>query len=308
MEKSFNLLVQTSESVDDTVKPLQSRRTFLKRLGLATAGVAVTSPEQLLAQTKQTELSPRAVLKEITKFISKHREQVDYAKIWAQNTPVLFIGERHTVMSDKNEVIKNLDLLKRLGLTHVAMEMLREEHQAIVDAYFSGKIDKQKVLEIFKDGWDEGPGIPEKYMELVDAIKTTGLKLLAVDLYTAGPEYDTEAFFKRRNENWARIIGEVIKQSPKARVLVYNGQSHSGYNMVDDSANEILKNVYNIQTTTAEFAGGEIAHDNFFFSDKIGKAAQTLKIGKTKFGLPVAPTAETREAVYMIHLPQTERK
>jgi len=283
-----------------------SRRDFLKKVALFGAAVVLTPKELLAQQTKSPELSDDAGIEEISHFITRHREIVDYAKLWPKEIPVLFIGERHTVKADKEEIIKNLAVFKKLGMTHLAMEMLREEQQKIVDDYSAGKIDRGKVLEIFKQGWDKRPGIAEKYMELLDAAKSNGMRILAVDLYTDSSEYGTTEFFRKRNANWARIA-ESILQDKKSRILFYNGQSHSGYNKVHDSANEILERT-GIKSSVVEFAGGEVApSDVYFFVDKVAKAAQNLEIGREKFSLRIKSDDDVRGMDVVIHLPQIEK-
>jgi len=279
-----------------------SRRDFLKKAALFSA-MAILSPKELLGQqTKFPELSDDAEIEEISKFINKHKEPINYAELWKKETPVLFIGERHTLKSDKDEIIKSLPEFKKLGVTHLAMEMLQEKQQKIIDDYLAGKVARDKVLKIFKNGWNKGPGIPEKYMELIDAAKSNGIRILAIDLYT---KYDTGKFFRKRNTNWARIAEAILKDK-KARILFYCGQSHSGYNKVDDSANEILKKI-GIKSKVVEFAGGEIASDDpYFFVDKIAKAAQNLKIDQKKFGLRINSNDDVRGMDYVIHLPQIE--
>lgn len=283
-----------------------SRRDFLKKAALFGAAVVLIPKELLAQQMKSPELSDDAGIKEISDFIAQHRETVDYAKLWPKEMPVLFIGERHTVKADKDEIIKNLAVFKKLGMTHFAMEMLREEQQKIVDDYLSGKIDKGKVLDIFKQGWDKGQGIPEKYMELLDVAKSNGMHILAVDVYTASSEYNTAEFFRKRNANWARIAESILKDK-KARILFYNGQSHSGYNKVHDSANEILESM-GIKSSVVEFAGGEVASDDtYFFVDKVARAAQSLKIGGEKFGFRIKSDDDVRRMDYVVHLPQIEK-
>lgn len=281
-----------------------SRRDFLKKVAVLGAALAL-SPKELLAQReKSPELSDNSGIEEISDFIAKHKEIVDYAKFWDKETPVLFIGERHTIKSDKDEVIKNLPIFKKLGMTHFAMEMLQEEHQKIIDEYFDGEISREKILEIFSKGWDKRPGMAEKYMELVDAIKLNGMHVLAIDLYTASSEYDTAAFFRKRNANWARIAESVLKDK-KTKILFYCGQSHSGYNKVDDSANEILEKM-GIKSRVIEFAGGEkTGQDAFFFVDKVAKAAKNIRVENEKFGLQIK-SDDVREMDYVIHLPQIE--
>lgn len=299
--------IEDSENSKDRKESSKlSRRDFLKKAALFGAAIALSPKELLAQQPKSPELSDDAEVKEISDFIAKHKEVVDYAKLWENETPVLFIGERHTLKSDKDEIIRSLPMLKKLGMTHLAMEMLREEQQQIVDNYLAGKITREKVLEIFKDGWDKGPGIPEKYMELLDAAKSNGMRILAIDLYTASSEYSTEEFFRKRNANWARIAESVLKDK-KAKILFYCGQSHSGYNKVDDSANEILEKM-GIRSKVIEFAGGEVApEDAYFFVDKVAKAAQGLKVGGEKFGLRVKSDDDVRGMDYVIHLPQVEK-
>lgn len=283
-----------------------SRRDFLKKTALLGAAVALSPKELFAQQTKSPELSANAEVKEISDFITKHKESVDYAKLWENKTPVLFIGERHTVKSDKDEIIKNLPILKKLGMTHLAMEMLLEEHQQIVDNYLDGKIASEKILKIFKDSWDKGPGIPEKYMELIDVAKSNSMRILAIDLYTASSEQSTGEFFRKRNANWARIAESILKNK-KARILFYCGQAHSGYNKIHDSANEILVEL-GIGSKVVEFAGGEIApQDPYFFVDKVAKAAEGLKIEGEKFGFRVSPANDVRGMDYVIHLPQIEK-
>ncbi len=291
----------------DVKKAAHSRRSFLKEVGAAAAGFAVRPVESLINQRTRPELSPNAGLAEVTDFISRNRERVDYGEIWPGNKPVLFLGERHTLKSDKDELIRSLAVLKRLGLTHVAMEMFQQEHQNAVDSYFEGRLGRDKIFAIFMDFWNKRPGIPEKYMELVDAIKAQRLRLLAIDIYTSAPEYSSGEFFRRRNRNWASLIGGTIREIPDARILVYNGQSHSGYNLADDSANEILKNEHKVESVTLEFAGGEAPGDTYFFVDKIATASRNLGVDKDRFGVPISSKFENRPNDYIVHLPQIER-
>ena len=281
-----------------------SRRTFLKNTAVLGATLAL-SPKELLAQQKG-ELSDDANIKEIANFIVYYRESVDYAKLWDNEVPVLFLGERHDVISDKNELIKNLPNFRKNGMTHLAMEMLRESYQGIIDGYINGEIDRGEVLKIFKKGWNKGLGIPEKYMEIIDVAKSNGVRILAIDLYTKSSNYFTSDFFRKRNANWARIAKLILKKNKRARILFYCGQSHSGYNKVDDTANEILESV-GIESKVVEFAGGKIAKGNaYFFTDKIAKAAQSVKLSGEKFSLRINSDDDVRGSDHIIHLPQIE--
>jgi uncharacterized iron-regulated protein len=140
--------IEDGENSKDRTKSSKiSRRDFLKQATVFSSAV-VLSPKELFAQQpKSPELSDDAEVNEISDFIAKHKEIVDYAKLWKKETPVLFIGERHTLTSDKAEIISSLPRLKQLGMTHLAMEMLEEQQQPIVDNYTAGKITREKALE-----------------------------------------------------------------------------------------------------------------------------------------------------------------
>ncbi len=292
-------------SSQDNVQPVTSGGVMKK--GADVLAASELGIKKLTNQTKKSELSDDADIKKIANFISEHREKVDYTKLWDKKTPVLFIGERHTVLSDKDELIRQIPNFKKMGMTHIAIEMLREEEQPLIDGYFKGIIEREKILAIFKNGWDKGEGIPEKYMEIIDTAKANGIAVLCIDLYTASSEYSTGAFFKKRNMNWARIIKETIKKQPKARVLVYNGSAHSGYNEVDDSANEILKKM-SIVAKVVEFAGGEkVEGEPYLFDDKIGVAAKLQKLADSRFALKIDSKDEVRGTDYIVHLPQVEK-
>lgn len=286
-----------------------SRRSFLKKtVQLGLGAVAALSPKDLLAQpTNSPELSDNADLTEISNYITQHREPVDYTKLWTPDLPVLFVGERHTVKSDKDEIIKNLPTFKQLGMTHLAMEMLLEDQQPLINDYIAGNVKREQVLETCFSSWDRGLGMGEKYMELVDAARMSNINIVAIDLTTDSGKYLTGEFFRKRNNNWARIAGSIIEDK-KAKILFYCGQGHSDYNMIDDSANEILKGM-DIKSKVVEFAGGEVASDDpYVFRDKIGKAAQNLNLGGEKFGLHINTKDDVRGMDYVIHLPQTEKR
>ncbi len=251
----------------------------------------------------QPALGARADETEVAEFIRSHREDVDYSQIWG-DAQALFIGEIHDVLAHKDEVIRNLPDFQRQGLTHVAMEMFREEHQPTLDAYFAGTADRNAVLELL-EGWDKGPGVKEKYMEMVDAVKTAGLGLLAVDLYTAGSNFFSTNFLRNRNYNWARIIKQTIDRTPNARVLVYDGKHHSNYNILQDSANETLANM-GVSSVVIALTGGEKQTKKpWDLEENVTLASEQIGVGQDRFALRLDRNIPTRPADYLVHLPQS---
>lgn len=264
---------------------------------------------EAIEQQEKNKLSYDADIKEITNFITQHRENVDYARLWDNKTQVLFVGERHTLMPDKDELIKSLPHFRDRGMTHLAMEMLQEHHQEVIDDYFSGEIGREKVLEILKKGWqDKGPGIPEKYMEIIDVAKLNNMRVLAIDLSTELPNYSPGGFFRKRNINWARIVKSTLEENEKARILLFCGAAHGGYYEIKDRANQILEGM-GVKSKVIEFSGGEAVkkEDAYSFEKKVAIAAQETETAEERFGLHIDSSA-ARGADFVIHLPQTETR
>ncbi len=254
-------------------------------------------------------LSARANLSEITSFVKSNKKPVDYQKLFGENR-LICICERHTLHSDKDEIIKNVKKFKEMGITHMAFEMFSEDNQSLIDGYLSGKVKRQEILGIL-EGWDKRPGMADKYVDMVDACKLVGIKILAIEipdeLYISKSQSETLGI---RNEKWAMIINNTLEEDNNARVLLYCGAFHCGYNMVQDHVNEIFTNRYKKSSVVIGFAGGELAKQDpsFLFDlyDKVPYAAKSIKIDNEKFVLRLDEKEAARPADYIIHLPQVE--
>jgi len=283
------------------------------------------------AQTQEVPeaLSPHAGIIDGAVFIHEHKKPVNYGKIWPTNIPVLFAGERHVSLSDKQEIIDHLRELKAQGLTHIGMEMLLERDQQLVNDYLAGKEPREKIRKLF-DSWDRGNGQPEKLMEMVDAAKAAKLKVLALDL-NDDPNNEPPHMFQKRNENWARIIDATLKSDRHARVLVYCGVDHSTYRGEEDNyppewqryfstsggektANEILLDRYKHQSVVVSFAGAiknagfDKRHEDLYwhyFWNVLSMSSMLARTDGERFSIAIKPV-KPRQEDYIIHLPQTE--
>ncbi len=263
-----------------------------------------------LNEAERYSLSPNARFEDILNYLKTSREVVNYSNIWYQHIPVLFIGEHHKNLFHKNEIIKQIPKLRKIGLSHIALEPLLEKHQLIINEYYNRTVSRERVLNIFQERFNYGAGIPEKYLEIVDTAIKHGLKVLAIDIDIHASEYFNHAFFVTRNYNWAKIIKKTLKDSPefnyKPRVLVYCGSLNLGYDLTTLNTNEILFHK-GTRSLVIKFIGGEKPH---YFSDSLGDkiaiAARKLGIADTKFGIFITPTTLTRPADYFIHIPETK--
>jgi hypothetical protein len=205
------------------------------------------------------EIKADATPAEVEKIISSGTAKLDYVSLLSGDRRAIFIGERHDDLAQKDEIIKQLHALKtKSGLTHVALEMLNDADMQAVKNYFDGSGDRQAVLNGLKARWSVAPGVPEKYMELIDAIKEEKLTPLALDRTMSGGDDHGASLYEERNEHWAQVIGDTLNSSPTAKVLAYTGRDHVGYsagaNQSEAHTNEILANDYAKKSTVVLLA------------------------------------------------------
>ena len=79
-----------------------------------------------------------------------YREGVDYLKLVSEDTEVLLFGEEHTVQQTKRELSQNMALFKRLGFTHLCLEMFSTDVQWMLDEYFETGGNKDQIIQYLK--------------------------------------------------------------------------------------------------------------------------------------------------------------
>ncbi|MBZ0186416.1 MAG: hypothetical protein K8F91_09235, partial [Candidatus Obscuribacterales bacterium] len=103
----------------------------------------------------------------------------------------------------------------------------------------------------------------------------------------------------------------VLDADPKARIVVLNGQIHSGYDKNDDSANEILEHSFGHKSIVVEFAGGHnfetLSYLDHELSVRISLVARLVFLDQKRFCFPIDKSDDVRTADYMVHLPQVDR-
>jgi hypothetical protein len=154
---------------------------------------------------KLTDTTTDADRERLADFLAnpQNRMNVDYSRIWKENTRVLVIGDNgHGAnASAKNEITAHMNELKNSGLTHIAIEPFTGNDQAALDQYAQTRRNpdstndqiiqqRNQLMEALKRSWG-GPQTPEgsatpppadgnaRLMEMVDAAIDNGIKVIA---------------------------------------------------------------------------------------------------------------------------------
>jgi hypothetical protein len=234
-----------------------------------------------------------------TDFVRDHAQAVDWQKMVGKDNRAVFVGERHVSLEDKQELIDHLGELKKLGITHVGLEMVDSKDQHILDDFMSGKVTRDDLHKLFESRWNWGPEVVDHYVNLVQSIKDNGLKPVALDI-----DYNFNSI-TQRNVHWASTIDAVLKKDPSNRMVIYNGSLHGGYRD-GQSANEILQTRYGHKAAVVDFAETDKVQIAYSTADQVSLAAQTLGKDQNRFMIPLDRT-QNRQADWIVHLPQREK-
>jgi len=248
------------------------------------------------------DLSPAADTAEIKQALETQPAHFDFTSLLADQKRVVFFGERHDDLSQKDEIIKNLKALKEKdGLSDVALEMLNDNDMPSVKSYFQGTGSRQAVLDRLKERWSIAPGVPEKYMDLIDAIKEARLNPLALDQALDGRDDTYGTLFEDRNGHWASVIKTALDANPNNKVLVYSGRDHVGYGPDHNHANEILQSEYGQQSQVVVFTSQ--LDNSQSLPGKVNKIAVQKGLRESEFVLDLDQSIATRPGDIILHQP-----
>jgi hypothetical protein len=243
-------------------------------------------------------------------FIKNNKREVDYSEIFGK-AQVICLCEIHTYISYKDEVISNLAEFKRAGATHVAFEMLPENKQDVIDQYAKGEANKEEVRDLLSDWKTHGHRAVDKYLEMVDACKSAGMKVIGVGR-SYSEELDSTELVHKRNNDWAFTINDVLEAEKSSKVVLFCGQAHCGYGDCDrelygdgmqkDQVNEVLTTRYGKSSVVVDFIGG-CAKEDLYITAEESAVVKKAGISDKRFMLDIRDAGEARPADYLIHLP-----
>ena len=165
----------------------------------------------------------------LTPYLVRYCEPLDLSRQLERfaDVPVLILGEVHTTPDLKSNLTKQLQTFRQAGYTHLALEMLGENHQEDVDQYSSVPSSKKKVDDALRYEWGHtSPQNLEFYQEAV----RLGFQVIAADLPRIEkrkfPDNKQREMDRKRDETMAGHMARVVKSSDQHRVLALVGGMH----------------------------------------------------------------------------------
>ena len=248
-------------------------------------------------------ISADAGLASITALLNRALPNLDYAEILPPEKRVVFFGERHDDLTQKSETIASLSELKaKEGLTHVALEILNDEDLQHVQDYFAGKENREVLLNRIRTRWSVAPGVPEKYLNLIDAVKSAGLIPIALDEKGSALDHHSDSPLLERNERWAGRLADVLKRNNSAKILVYSGRDHVGYGASKEHANELLASKYGYGSNVVVLSSA--IDDQSKLPGRLAAAAERAGLKSKAFALKIREFGTGRPGDYILHQPQ----
>jgi hypothetical protein len=180
----------------------------------------------------------------IAAHVERHAEPLDWGMVFAGPERLIYLGERHTDVRPKTELVGHLRRAAEAGITHLAIEMLGEDRRELLERYGRREAADAELLEAFSSDW--GPKsrgfMPEEYTRVVFAAREAGLRVEPLDLSVeakrrlwqdcvarkgvdACADSDDDLFARddRMMENLARLLAK----PGTGRVLAWTGGWHA---------------------------------------------------------------------------------
>lgn len=237
------------------------------------------------------------------KALNQLARPVDYAAIIGKDSKVAVFGESHPVDEVRAELGREMPKLRELGFTHLAMEALPSFRQPLIEKYYAGKASAEEVRRALAKDWGWSPGT---YMYLIDTAKENGIKIIAADLRVPSSAVNFTTAAERtalrdqlREEQWASLIHDAIKEDPQSRVLLLAGKKHT---VIDPQVEQLttMLNRRNLKPTVVEYAAGwQDAGKRDFFDHTVETAGMTSR----RFMVQLDNKVANRPADVFVHLP-----
>jgi hypothetical protein len=138
------------------------------------------------------------------------------------DSDIVLVGDYHTLRQSQELALR---LLERAALDPrpvcLALEMVRAEHQAPLDAFLGGELDEAAFLRAidYRQTWNFEWG---NYRPLFDAARRAGVRVVGVN-HIAGT-------LRERDARIAASLVDLVGAAPERRVLVLIGELHLAAN------------------------------------------------------------------------------
>lgn len=243
-------------------------------------------------------VSPQTI-QEIETLLSEKKQFSNFINLWRYQSRILCIAERHDTLSDKDELIKNLQMLHGFGFTHLALEFIPQSMKDDLKDYLEKRTDSSKLMNYLQTSWTNPtkhhPDTPAKVMEIIDKAHKIGFRIHAIDV---------EGTVSERNEKWANKVEKIL--SSGGNVIVYGGDSHFAYtDTAGTTFNDYMKSKHK-KTTLIKFSGGvrPPLTNISYYTDVISVLAKAHNFDQENFSLKLDQSNKDRAADYIVHLKQ----
>ncbi len=218
--------------------------------------------------------------------LSRYAHAVNYAQLLSRHR-VLYLGEYHSDLGAKHDLIRSMPQLRALGVTHFGIEMFfgDAETQAKLDAFYERPTEENyiplgRALRSYGDRFASTPD----YERMVIAAVRNGIRIFGIDDHP----------FDRglANSAWALKVAEILDADLKARVIVYGGTLHMGYHPFvsrtvgtdRDPVNRLLA-ARGVSGATVSYTGGTYLDDRETRDHSITRAVVANGMGSRRFML-----------------------
>ncbi|MCX5657106.1 MAG: hypothetical protein NTZ48_02600 [Candidatus Omnitrophica bacterium] len=184
-------------------------------------GVGVLSQPKPFRYTSSEE-----TINLVVDYILPQRRDVNYQDMISPETRVVAFGERHTAFAQIDELIKNMQLFKEMGFTHLLLEYFSIDMQKDLDNYFEAKEGSAKewlysilIDTAFRLRFPKYP-YPNRVMELLEAAKRKGIRPIALE-----GNY-TEPRWYWQDSDKAYVAKKILESDGNNKILSLTGSSH----------------------------------------------------------------------------------
>lgn len=210
---------------------------FLALIVAVLAAPLVAAPVQDLSDFDWARLGP---------YITRHHRALDWKELAQVPEPVLYFGEDHASRATRIEFAAHMKDLAAGGVTHLAMEMVDDVDQDLLDDYQAGRKRREDLLKLLANHEWSGEYDAEYYVRVMEEAHRAGLKLFGLNmLYDAHYQIDENVAYNCRDrantsrpcdlvqsvcthyDCWqASNLAQLLKAHPRARVAVLIGMAH----------------------------------------------------------------------------------
>jgi|GEM_PF-1918546 len=227
------------------------------------------------------------------------------ARLLDNDARVLVFGETHFANAHRHELVEALPSLRRLGFSHLALEVMPSSRKDLIAGYKAGLVPRAELVAAIKRIWGHKP---ESYVDLIDSALALDFEVVFLDSDRERIDLDAPNWQElqrqaraRREDHWMDIMS-LLLQTGKNRVIMLVGSGHNASRAATPPV-RLRLSARNIKSTSIALEGGEA-----FIDSKLTRAARKAGIAGTRFIVKVEPGDSDAEGDYHLHLRQAKKR